>query len=188
MERRDYTLRPYQQECVDILDKVESGNVLVALATGMGKSMIFTHIKRTGRVLILSHRDELVRQPEKYYSEDVTFGIEKGDEYSHGEDVVSASVQTLYKENRLKRFSPDDFDTIICDEAHHMCSNNKSYMNIIKYFTGARRLLGFTATPKRGDKIRLDDVFDEIVFARDIKWGIQNHYLSPVRCMLVSGQ
>lgn len=188
MERKEYTLRPYQQECVDILDKVESGNVLVALATGMGKSMIFTNIKRNGRVLILSHRDELVRQPEKYYAEDVTFGIEKGDEYSHGEDVVSASVQTLYKENRLKRFSPDDFDTIICDEAHHMCSNNKSYMNIIKYFTGARRLLGFTATPKRGDKVRLDDVFDEIVFARDIKWGIQNNYLSPVRCMLVSGQ
>ena len=82
MERKEYTLRPYQQECVDILDKVESGNVLVALATGMGKSMIFTHIKRTGRVLILSHRDELVRQPEKYYAEDVTCGIEKGDEYS----------------------------------------------------------------------------------------------------------
>ena len=35
------------------------------------KSVIFTQIKRCGRTLILSHRDELVRQPEKYYEGEV---------------------------------------------------------------------------------------------------------------------
>ena len=107
-----YVLRPYQQECVDVIDNIDPGSYLVVLATGLGKTMIFSHIKRKGRVLILSHRDELVRQPAKYY--ECSFGIEKAGEVSHGEEVVSASVQSLI--HRLDRFQPDDFDTIITDE------------------------------------------------------------------------
>ena len=66
-------------------------------------------------MLILSHRDELVHQPEKYF--DCSFGVEQGAETSHGEEVVSASVQSLVR--RLHKFKPDDFDIVVCDEAHH---------------------------------------------------------------------
>ena len=103
---KEITLRDYQQECVDIIDNLKGGSFLVSMATGLGKTAIFTHIKRHGRVLILSHRDELVRQPEKYY--DCSFGIEKADEHSDGEEVVSASVPSLI--HRLNNFKPDDFD------------------------------------------------------------------------------
>lgn len=174
-----WELRPYQKECTEVLDNCE-GNHLVAIATGLGKTVIFTHLKRQGRTLILSHRDELVRQPEKYYEGKCSFGVEKAEEHAEDEDVVSASVQSLSRPNRLERYSPDAFDTIIIDEAHHAAA--ETYKRVLDYFSGARRRIGFTATPQRGDGVRLTDVFDDIIFKRDLKWGIENGYLSRIRC------
>lgn len=180
---REIQLRPYQQECVDKIDAKDSGRFLISLATGLGKTVIFSHLKRNGRTLILSHRDELVKQPQKYY--DCSFGIEKAEITSNGEEVVSASVQSMCRPNRLARFSPDSFDTIILDEAHHASAGNTSYMSILNYFSEAKRIIGFTATPKRGDKIRLSDVFEEILYSKDIKWGIENGYLCRIRAARV---
>lgn len=176
-----YILRPYQQECVDIMNQTENGKHLICLATGLGKTVVFSHINKSGRTLILSHRDELVRQPEKYY--DCSFGIEKAAEQSDGEDVVSASVQSLCKDNRLSRFKPDEFDTIIVDEAHHAIA--PSYKKILNYFSGARRIFGMTATPRRGDDVGLSSIFDDIIYSKDLRWGIKKQYLSPVRCKMV---
>ena len=53
------------------------------------------------------------------------------------EEVVSASIQTMT--HRLDRFSPNDFDIIIVDEAHHAAAN--SYKTVIDHFT-PRLLLG----------------------------------------------
>lgn len=90
------TLRDYQQECVDIINNTESGSYLVCVATGLGKTVIFSHIERKGRMLILSHREELVWQPKKYF--ECSYGVEQSDNHSNGEDVVSASVQSLGQE------------------------------------------------------------------------------------------
>lgn len=181
---KDVVLRPYQKECIDIVDKKPEGKHLIALATGLGKTVIFSRFKRYGRVLILSHRDELVNQPEKYF--DCSFGVEKAGKHSDGEDVVSASVQTLSHESRLKQYKPDDFHTIIIDEAHHAAA--PSYKKILNYFSGAKRVIGVTATPKRGDGVRLDDVFEDIIYAKDLRWGIENKYLSPVHCRQVKAK
>lgn len=137
--------RPYQQECIDKVDSLKEGRFLIALATGLGKTWIFSHFKRYGRVLILSHRDELVNQPRRYF--DCSFGVEKAENHSNGEEVVSASVQTLSHDSRLKQYKPDDFHTIIIDEAHHAAA--PSYKKILNYFSGAKRVIGVTATPKR---------------------------------------
>lgn len=171
-------LRDYQQECVDLIDNLKSGSYLISMATGLGKTVVFSAIKRKGRVLIISHREELVNQPIKYY--DCPCGIEQAKSHSKGEEVVSASVQTLIK--RLDKFSPTDFDTIITDEAHHAAA--KSYKKIYDYFT-PRLHLGFTATPNRGDKVRLDDVFESIIFERNLKWGITHDYLTNIYCLRV---
>ena len=169
-------LRDYQRECVDTINNLESGSHLVAVATGLGKTVIFSHLERKGRMLILSHRDELVHQPEKYF--DCTFGVEQAGEKSNGEEVVSASVQSLTR--RLGRFSPDDFDMIITDEAHHAAA--PSYKKIYDYFK-PRLHIGFTATPNRGDKVRLDDVFGDIIFERNLRWGIEHKYLTNIKCL-----
>lgn len=99
-------LRDYQQECVDTVDTLDSGSHLVQMATGLGKTVTFSRLTRRGRMLVLSHRDELVYQPVKYF--DVPVGIEKGRARSNGEEVVSASVQTLSR--RPDVFGPGDFD------------------------------------------------------------------------------
>lgn len=168
-------LRDYQQECNDIIDRKHSGRYLIQMATGLGKTVTFASIKREGRMLILSHREELVRQPLKYF--ECTTGIEMSKEISHGEEIISASVQSMI--HRLDRFSPFDFDVIVVDEAHHAAA--KSYRKVIEHFK-PRLLLGFTATPNRSDKTRLNDIFDEIIFKRDLKWGIENGYLCDILC------
>ncbi len=169
-------LRPYQQECIDTITRQSPGAYLVQMATGLGKTVTFANIpRRSGRVLILSHREELVRQPVKYYT--CSFGVEQGQNHANGEDVVSASVASMAR--RLERFDPYEFDTIICDEAHHAAAN--TYRRIFAHFH-PRMLLGFTATPARGDKVRLDDVFQKIIFQRDLRWGIQNGYLCDIFC------
>ena len=172
-------LRDYQQECIDMIDKLESGSYLIQMATGCGKTATFTNIKRKGRVLVLAHREELVTQPIKYYNCPV--GIEMANNKSNGEEVVIASIMSLT--HRLDKFKPDDFDLIIIDEAHHAAA--KSYKKILEYFR-PRLILGFTATPNRGDKVRLDDVFQKIIFQKDLKWAIKNKYLTDIYCMRVN--
>lgn len=171
-------LRDYQRECVEIINNLDSGSYLVAVATGLGKTVIFSHIKRRGRMLILSHREELVWQPQKYFN--CTYGVEQAENHSNGEDVVSASVQSLVR--RLDSFQPDDFDIIITDEAHHAVAD--TYRQIYDYFT-PRLHIGFTATPNRADNVKLGEIYSKIIFERNLKWGIKHEYLSDIRCMQV---
>lgn len=171
-------LRDYQREVINIIDNLESGSYLVQMATGLGKTVVFTNIKRKGRVLVLAHREELVTQPIKYY--DIPVGVEMAGKKSNGEDVVIASVQSLVR--RLKNFKPDDFDMIITDECHHSAA--KSYKKIYDYFK-PRIHIGFTATPNRGDGERLDDVYEKIIFERDIRLAIINKYLCDINCISV---
>ena len=172
-------LRDYQQEVLNIIDNLDSGAYLIQMATGLGKTATFTNIKRKGRVLVLAHREELINQPVKYY--DCSVGIEMADKHSNGEEVVIASVMTLI--HRLDKFKPDEFDLIIIDEAHHAAA--VSYKKIINYFK-PRLLLGFTATPNRGDNVRLDDVFQKIIYQKDLRWAIQNKYLTDINCLRVN--
>ena len=172
-------LRDYQQECHDLIETLNPGAYLIQMATGLGKTATFTTLKRKGRVLVLAHREELVTQPIKYY--DCPVGIEMANHKSNGEDIVIASVQSII--HRLDKFKPDDFDMIITDEAHHAAA--KSYRKIYEYFK-PRLHLGFTATPNRGDNVRLDDIYQDIIFERDIKWAIQNKYLTDIYCMRVN--
>ena len=172
-------LRDYQEEVLNIINNLESGSYLIQMATGLGKTATFTNIKRKGRVLVLAHREELITQPIKYY--DCPVGIEMGNHRSNNEPVIIASVMSLT--HRLDKFKSDEFDMIIIDECHH--ASAKSYKKIIEYFK-PRLLLGFTATPNRSDNVRLDDIFQKIIFQRDLKWAIQNKYLTDINCIRVN--
>jgi len=172
-------LRPYQTETLDKINNLTEGRYLIHLATGLGKTFIFSKINRLGKTLLLSHRDELVRQPIKYF--DCPVGIEQGKNRAGDEEVISASVQSLVR--RLDKFEKDYFHTIIIDECHH--ASSKTYQKIIEYFN-FKRLLGFTATPNRSDNVGLHHTFDEIIISHNLKWGIENKWLSPIECMRVN--
>lgn len=172
-------LRNYQQECIEKIQSKPPGAYLCQMPTGCGKTATFTHIPRQGRVLVLAHREELVRQPARYY--DCSVGFEIADDRSCGEEVVIASVQSLVR--RLERFAPDEFDLIITDECHHASAG--TYRKIYDHFT-PRKHIGFTATPNRGDKARLDDIYQEIIFQRDLRWAIESGFLCNIYCLRVN--
>lgn len=170
-------LRPYQQEAIENIP--ESGRFLIHLATGLGKTFLASQIPRRGKLLWLSHREELVEEPKNYFT--CSVGVEQAKQKSNGEEVVSASVQTIVK--RLDKFKPEEFDVIIQDECHHSASN--TYLKILDYFK-PRLLIGLTATPNRSDGKGLDKVFQSIIFSRDLRWGIENGFLSNLECMKVN--
>lgn len=156
-------LRPYQQEYINTIESQKSGAYLVQMVTGMEKTVTFANIPGHGeRMLIPSHREELVEQPRKHF--DCSYGIERAFSRSHDEEVVSASVQSLVR--RLDKFTPDKFGLVTCDEAHH--ATIRTYRDIFGYFH-PERLIGFTVAPNRGDKVRLDVVFQGIILQHDLR-------------------
>ena len=191
-------LRDYQEECLrNIVSEYDAGvqRQLVVLATGGGKTVIFSHIPQLfpgKKVLVLAHRKELLTQAYKKLHKanpSLHIDIEKAELFaSEWSDIVIASVPTLGKEDSVRRERFDDFDIIIIDEAHHAAA--KSYHHILEHYgfpchekavvPPGKLLLGVTATPQRSDKIGLDHVFDRVVYNRSLRDMIDDGYLVDI--------
>lgn len=182
------TPRYYQEECDAAIvaalygtpsqDAVRS--CLVVMATGLGKTQIFSErARRTkGRVLVIAHRDELITQARDSLSlacgEYV--GTEKAEARCGGERLVVSSIQTMHR--RLDKFKPDHWELIVIDEAHRAPA--ESYCKVMRHFSGAK-ILGVTATPDRADEKAMGAVFDSVAYVMDIENGIEAGYLVPVK-------
>lgn len=180
---RGLVLRDYQQEGVDaIRNSYIKGHraPLYVLATGGGKTIIFSHIaentsKKSKRVLILVHRIELLRQTsEKLIFSNVDHGLINAKFTPNASAAVQiASVQTLVRRLDKVRL---DYDLIIIDEAHHAVANTwKKILNRIP----KARVLGVTATPIRGDGSGLDDLFDCLIIGPSVKRLTDRGHLAP---------
>jgi ATP-dependent helicase IRC3 len=167
---------------------------LVALPTGTGKTVVFSHLidQRPGRALVLAHRDELIRQAVDkllMINPDFHIGVVKAEENQIAAPVVVGSVQTLARSNRLEQLSTH-FNTVIVDEAHHVVAD--SYQRILEH-VGSFALdgpvtIGFTATPERADKVGLGKVWERIVYQKTLLEMITQGYLCDVRAVRVSVQ
>lgn len=167
----------YRKECIAAIDEQSGGRHIIQLASGLDEEYIISRIARRGRMMIISHREDATVRFAAYFPE---VGYEIAEETSDGEDIVLASVKSLATSRRYTKFRKDEFDIIIIDEAQHVAA--RSYREVIEYFT-PRKLLGFTATPMRGNGARLDKYFDDIIFKRDIKWGIEHGHLTKTVCI-----
>lgn len=175
---KEISLREEQIECINaIMAEPKGTSMLVVMATGLGKTATFTHLPRKGKMLIVAAGKEVVLNPLGYF--DCEVGVEMGTFHAKKDfpdaEVICASAPSLAK--RLDEYDPEEFETIIIDEAHH--STAKTYLEIIKYFK-PDRLVGFTATPKRTDGVGLNKVYSKIVFNRDLKWAISEGKLSDI--------
>jgi len=186
-------LRPYQQECLSVLGQrylAGGRRLLVSLPTGTGKTVIFSqfprHFRMKRRLLVLAHRRELLDQAlAKFRDVDDTLsvGIEQADRSALDAQVVLASVQTL-QGKRLTALAPEQFNLVVVDEAHHAVA--PSYRRIFEHLGvfapgTAKLLVGFTATPRRGDKQGLGQVFEEIAYSRGLEEMIRDGFLCPIR-------
>ena len=160
---------------------------LLVLPTGTGKTVVFSHLtKRLAdagkRVLILAHREELIDQAiDKLHRATGIFAAKEMAQHraTRSAAAVVASVQTMTGA-RLQSWPADHFDVVIIDEAHHTLAS--SYMAIVEHF-GDARLLGVTATPDRGDKKGLGQVYESIAYQYRLGKAIKDGYLSPVRAL-----
>lgn len=198
-------LRDYQQDCVDALqdDLVRVQRPAAVLATGLGKTTVFVHLAsewsaRTGeRVMILVNRDELCDQAVeriRLMAPHLSVGRIRGVVNETEADVIVASVQTLWRDNRLASLK-ESFDRfrrvglVICDEAHFAAA--PTWLKILKTlgcFTRSSgvKAAGFTATMARGDGVGLGDVWQKTSFSRSLLWGIGHGHLVDIRAEAVT--
>ncbi|MFQ5915891.1 MAG: DEAD/DEAH box helicase family protein, partial [Nitrospinota bacterium] len=195
------TLRPYQTDCLQAITGAWRDGVnrlLVSLPTGTGKTVVFAHLPQAlglnRKMLVLAHREELLEQAREKIvaaNPEARVEIEQAERKADpGADIIIASVPSIgrNRSKRIEKFDPADFGLLICDEAHHAVA--PTYRNVFDHFglsNGRERprnqdllLVGFTATPRRGDHVGLEEVFDEIVYHRSIKEMIRQGYLAPI--------
>lgn len=197
------TLRPYQEESLEKINEnlTKTNKQVLVLATGLGKTVVFSHLIKQrlslGKALVLAHREELLKQAQdKLARVDPTINsaIEQAQHRANGEDVVIASVATIGRKGskRLEALNPQEFKTVIIDEAHH--ASAESYKTVLNHFGLLKTksdwnkeclLLGVTATPNRADNKGIDQVFDETAYAYGILEGIQDGWLSRIRAWRV---
>jgi superfamily II DNA or RNA helicase len=183
----------YQTEGIEaaLTHLAEPGSrTLMVMPTGTGKTVTFGHTANRfwqagrGRVLVMAHRDELIRQAADKV--EAILGerpeIEMGDSYAdsyagYKSPVVVTSVQTMCRERRLGRFDPFEFGLLITDEAHHATA--KTYGVVYDHFRQNPNLceFGVTATPDRTDEEALGKVFKTVCFEYGIQDAIQDGWL-----------
>lgn len=157
----------------------------VSLATGSGKTVIFTHLidrippaGNVSQTLILAHRRELVEQAARHCAlayPDKRIDIEMGTAHASGAaDITIASIQSITSDDRLQKYDPSRYKLVLVDEAHHIVS--QTYLEVLEHF-GLRHkadwttatvpaLVGVSATLSRLDGKRLGAVIDHIVYHR----------------------
>ena len=186
-------LRPYQVECQRAIYRSlrDVRRTLVVLATGLGKTIVFSSISRDAaekgrRVLILAHREELVTQAADKFTRvsGLPAAIEMADRaealqpnvdlFGDLPSVVVASVQSMVR--RLDKFPREHFNLVVIDEAHHAPA--ETYRKILDHFEC--KVLGVTATPDRGDKKALAQVFEDVAYKLDIRDAVDEGWLVPI--------
>lgn len=172
-------LRDFQRDCVQKLDKLQSG-ILVA-ATGSGKTMMgaalsWKEVQRGGQVAFVVPRDNLARQTARTMWK---WGLECGYVLGGERENRQAKVQILsYQSLGSKKRSLDwlgETTTVwVVDEAHIT-----AFAQSLHPYLSKARKLGLTATPwQLGGKRSLLTVFDEVVFAPPPKQLIEWGYLA----------
>ncbi len=150
---------------LNTLRKMKQHKALAIAATGTGKTYmsVFDAMQvNPKKALFVVHRgDILIKAQESFdnvlgktipnYSSEIYKGSKQNKDCKYL--FVTEDTMALH----LEDFSPDEFDYIIIDEAHHAADN--SYTKILNYFK-PKFLLGLTATPERTDGKDIFSIFD----------------------------
>jgi len=181
-------LYSYQKGAIDKIftafdDAPQDYHLLYQLPTGGGKTVIFSEIVRqylknhNKRVLIMTHRIELLTQTPKMLTEfgvinkvvNSTANLDDQDQYS----CFVAMVETLNNRLQDEKFDISNIGLVIIDEAHY-----NSFTKLFGYFDKSF-ILGVTATPLSSNiKLPMNDNYNELIVGETIEALIENEFLS----------
>jgi DNA repair protein RadD len=187
-------LRPRQKTFVErsVAALASRGNTLSVAPTGAGKTIMLSAV--TGEMIgdgakacVLAHRDELTAQNRAKFQRvvpGISTSVIDAAEKSWGGQVAFAMVPTLARTSNLSDMPR--LDLLVIDEAHHAVAD--SYRRIIDRVRDANpdaRIFGVTATPNRGDRKGLREVFDNV--ADQVRLGelIASGHLVPPRTFVI---
>lgn len=168
-------------------------NTLGVAPTGAGKTIMLSAVTgesikdSDAKVCILAHRDELTAQNRAKFERVVpNVGTSVVDAYekSWGGQVTFAMVPTLARSSNLDGMPR--LDLLVIDEAHHAVA--ASYRRIIDRVRDANpeaRVFGVTATPNRGDRKGLREVFDNVADQISLGELIASGHLVPPRTFVI---
>ncbi|EMC96435.1 hypothetical protein BAUCODRAFT_33786 [Baudoinia panamericana UAMH 10762] len=198
--RTTVQLRPYQEESIRaVLDYLKRGErrLGLSLATGSGKTVIFSHLidripppnRDAIQTLIVAHRQELVDQAANHCRSlypDKTVDVDMAASQASGyADITVASVASLNSGSRLLKYDPARFKLVIVDEAHHIVASQ--YLSVLEHFrligdgrAGHIALVGVSATFSRKDGLSLGKAIDQIVYHNDFVSMIEHGWLAKV--------
>jgi superfamily II DNA or RNA helicase len=176
-------LREYQQELLDeIFEELPNHNkICVQLSTGGGKTVIFTEMIKqlNAKTLILVDSIDLVHQTNQTFKKQgIDVGMVLAGNINFPENkVIVAMVSSLWN----RRDKMPEFNYCVVDECHVWIFNK------LFPYLGNAKIIGFTATPVRLKRYKIDedstavecmaDVYDHIIVGKPIKWLIDNNYL-----------
>lgn len=197
-------LRDYQREAIDKTMAARAEGFqrpAVVLSTGLGKTVIFSHLiseyahTHGRRAVVLVHRDELADQAiDKIRSvaPHLRVGKVKAESDEITADVMVCSVQTLAVPRRLERLRASEsrhgrIGLAVVDECHHAAA--ETYQTILRSlgcFGGNTLAVGFTATMARGDNVGLGDTWQTVISPISLLRAISRGFLTDVRGKSVS--
>ncbi len=187
-------LRPYQDDAVNHATIMinERGNSLIVAGTGAGKTIMMAAAiqkfcrgyrakhRKNPHVLVLVHRTEIHDQNHDKFAlvcPDIATSEITSNKKSLRGNVHFGMVQTVANLLPELQKANSYFDLIVIDEAHHAMAS--TYKDIIEWNSIGKpdaALLGVTATPNRGDKLPLIELWDNF-YQITTKFLIDSHYL-----------
>ncbi len=171
----------------NLYDKNQKRALLIS-ATGTGKTFAAAFAVKDSverykikRVLFLVHREQIAKQAinsfKKVFGKSKTMGLLSGSHKEYDADFIFSTIQSMSREEILTKYSRDEFDYIIIDEAHRSGAN--SYHKIMDYFN-PKMFLGMTASPERTDSFDVFKLFDNnIAYEIRLQQALEEDMLCP---------
>ena len=188
-------LRPRQSLFVErsLAALCDHGNTLSIASTGFGKTIALSAVVAKSlegsdaKACILAHRDELTAQNRTKFGRvapDISTSVFDAETKSWAGRATFAMVPTLTRPANLAAMPT--LDLLVIDEAHHAVAD--SYRRIIDHVRGANpacRIFGVTATPNRGDRKGLREIFDNVGDQVRLSELIASGHLGPPRTYVI---
>lgn len=199
-------LRPYQARAVESVSAqlAQRDDTLLVAPTGSGKSLLIAAVAEAERqrlarpinVLVGQHRGELARQNRERFerfnrgwataafdADTKRFARPQG----FNGAATFAMVPTLCQPKALAQIPA--FDLVLLDEAHHAPA--PTWVRTIaaaREKNPALKLVGFTATPERGDGKALGSVFGSVAEQIGLGELIESGFLVPPRALAAEAE